>query len=121
MVIHSDSTSAIAKANHSGAGPGQGRARDIQRTVARLIIEEGRSAEVLWVKGHAGTPGNEKADALVGRAAEKATWSPVTSIAHLKLGISRRYRAAKETWHKNPKHHGKEEISPPVPQKVVPR
>jgi hypothetical protein len=92
--------------------PGQFCAKEIQKIVARTILEEGRSAQVLWVKGHAGTPGNEKADALTGRAAEKASWSPVTSMAYLKLRISDRYRASKEAWHKEPSHHGHEEIPP---------
>jgi hypothetical protein len=39
------------------------------------------------------------------------------SIAHLKLRISEKFRNAKESWHKQPSHHGTEEIPPPPPKK----
>ena len=69
-------------------------------------------------KGHAGTPGNEKVDALAGRAAEKKkSWSPITSIAHLKLQAPEKYRAAKEAWHKDLAHYETEEILSPPPKK----
>jgi ribonuclease HI len=72
MIIHSDSTSAISRAGQSRTGPGQQRARKIQRMVAHLLRHY-QSAEITWVKGHAGTPGNERADALAGMAAEKVS------------------------------------------------
>jgi ribonuclease HI len=49
------------------AGPGQQRAREVQDMVAHLPHQY-QSAEITWVQGHAGTPGNERADALAGRA-----------------------------------------------------
>jgi hypothetical protein len=66
-----------------------------------------RSAEITRVKGHAGTPGNESADALAGRDAER------TSLAHQKLRISEKFREAKDKSHTDPQHHGTEEIPPP--------
>jgi len=114
MVIHSDSTSAIARAQHPGTGPGQTQAVNIHHGVGSLLAFHGRSAEIQSVKGHAGAPGNEKADELAGTAAEKSTWSPVASIAYLKLQVSEKFRNAKETWHAEPRHHGTEEIAPPA-------
>jgi ribonuclease HI len=84
MTIHSDSTSAIARAGHTGAGPGQGTARNIRNMVCTLR-ETGKTVNLVWVKGHEGTPGNEKADALAGPAAERPGYSRLMSIVHLKL------------------------------------
>jgi hypothetical protein len=115
-MVHSDSTSAIARAGYTGAGPGQSHALKIHRMVSSLR-KRGRLA-ITWVKGHAGTLGNEKADVLAGNAAEKAgTDIPVASLAYLKLRISEKYRKARETWHASPEHHGTDEIPPPPPKK----
>jgi ribonuclease HI len=75
LIMHSDSTGAIARAGHTGAGPGQYLARRIQSMVAQLIRQY-QTAEITWIKGHAGTPGNKRADALAGNAAGKAASSP---------------------------------------------
>jgi ribonuclease HI len=93
MTIHSDSTSAIARAGHTGAGPGQTVACNIWKMVRSL---RNRSVNIVWVKGHEGTTGNEKADTLAGIAAEKPGFSKDMSMAHLKLRISERFRNAKE-------------------------
>jgi ribonuclease HI len=116
MLIHSDSTSAIARATHTGAGPGQTRARNIRNMICE-VRHQGKTADLIWVKGHQSTPGNERADALAGRAAEKMGYSKTMSIAHLKLRISEKFRREKETWHKTPSHHGIEEKPPPPPKK----
>jgi hypothetical protein len=74
--------------------PGQFRATTISELV--IYIGEGQSAEIGWVKGHSGIPGNERADALAGKAAENVSWSAVTSVACLRLRISEKFRTAKE-------------------------
>jgi ribonuclease HI len=70
MVIY-DSQSAIARANHSGAGPGQGRAKSIQEIIVHILLQDERTVNVEWVKGHARIPGNERADALAARQPRK--------------------------------------------------
>jgi hypothetical protein len=59
MVIHSDSTSATARASHAGSGPGQSMARDIRKSVMALAVIS-RSAQIEWVKGHSGVPTTRK-------------------------------------------------------------
>jgi hypothetical protein len=112
MTVHSDSTSAIARAGHTGAGPGQNAAPSIRNIVCNLWGRD-KTVNLVWVKRQEGTPGNEEADALAGRAAEKPGYSRVMSIAHLKLRISEKFRKAKMTWHDVPIHHGAEETRPP--------
>jgi ribonuclease HI len=41
----------------------------------------GKTVNLVWVKSHEGTPGNEKADTLAGEAAEKTGHSKVMSMA----------------------------------------
>ena len=71
LAIHSDSTSAIPRAGHSGTGPGQRPARTI-RAMLNNPGRKGKSAEIQWAKGHAGIPDNERVDQLAGAAAEKS-------------------------------------------------
>ena len=66
MVVHSDSTSATAQTQYEGASPDQTQAKSIQRVIGQLLVQEGLSAETQWVKGQAGSPGNEKAYHLAG-------------------------------------------------------
>jgi len=66
MTIRSDSASAIARAGHVGAGPGQSRAINI-RSLMHECRTRGKTADIAWVKGE-GTPGNERADVLAGKS-----------------------------------------------------
>ena len=50
MVIHLDAQNAIARAGHSGAGPGLKRAKSIQKIIAQTLLHEGRIAIIVWVK-----------------------------------------------------------------------
>ena len=78
----------------------------------RLAKLRSRTADIAWVKGHTGTPGNERADKLAGEAAKKLGPYTAMSLAHLKIRISERFRTAKEAWHAGPKHHVTMEIPP---------
>jgi len=115
LVVHSDSTSAIARAGHTGAGPGQAQATRIHAWISELLTI-GQTVNLVWVKRHSGVPGDEEADKRAGRAAEKANTNPVISLAYLKLKISDRFRLSKK-WHQDPSHHGTMEIPPPPPRK----
>jgi hypothetical protein len=120
LVIHSGITRAIARAGHSAAGPGQEYAVRIQRWVTALNrASRKRTVHLVWLKGQAGTPGNERADALAGKAAEMIGTHDIMSRSHIKLRISERFREAKEIWHANPAHHGTEEVPPPPPKKSM--
>jgi hypothetical protein len=82
-------------------------------------MNDRKTVDLVWVKGHAGTPGNERADELAGKAAEMVGPHVAMSLAHIKLRISDRFRKAKEEWHANPAYHGTMEIPPPPPKKSM--
>jgi ribonuclease HI len=73
MTIHSYSTSAIGRAGHTAAGPGQGIARNVRNMVCNLQVMS-RTVDRVWVKGHEGKPGNEKADVFSGKGC-RDTWA----------------------------------------------
>jgi hypothetical protein len=73
-----------------------------------------RSAHLVWVKGHSGVPGNEKADMLAGQQAEKDAPSLVISLTSLQTLISKRYNEVKDKWHKDPEGRGRHSVPPPL-------
>jgi hypothetical protein len=75
--------------------------------------------DLVWVKDHAGTQGNERADELAGKAAERTGTQTTMSLSYIKLHISKRYNKAKEEWHAQPAHHGTEVIPPPPLKKSM--
>jgi ribonuclease HI len=92
LVVHSDSTSAIARVGHTRAGPGQEHAIRIQRWVTAMSrATRKRTVDLVWVKGHAATPGNERAEQLAGKAAEMVGTHATMSLAHIRLRISERF------------------------------
>ena len=95
MVVHSDSTSAIACVRHPGGRPAPRPAGNVFHIVGHLIILKGRSANIHWAKGHPGIPGNGRADALAGEADEEIPSARVKSLAFLKLRISEKFRRGK--------------------------
>jgi ribonuclease HI len=121
LVIHSDSTSAIAHASHTGAGPGQQHAVRIHKWASGLqnLRRNSCSVHIVWVKGHSSVPGNERADKLAGEAAERQGPYSAMSLAHLKLKISERFRKSKEEWHATPANNGTMEIPLPPPKKSM--
>jgi hypothetical protein len=95
LTTHSNSTSAVVGAAHTSAGPGQQLAKRTQSMVARLP-QQYRAAESTRIKCNAEMPGNERADTLAGKAAEKAAWSPTASLAYMKLRCQRSFGRVKK-------------------------
>ena len=61
---------------------------------------QGHQVQWFWVKGHAGHPGNERADELACRGAEEAAAGP---------SVTAENAAAERSW---PRCHSKSEVSP---------
>jgi ribonuclease HI len=63
----------------------------------RELRGQGKTVDLMWVKGLQGTPGNEKADVLAGLTARKTGYSMIMTIAHLKFRISEKFRTKKRS------------------------
>jgi hypothetical protein len=94
------------------AVPGQLRAMDIQKTIAQIVLSDGKTALIEFFKFHAGMQGSEKVDCVAGMAAQKTSWSAVTS-GQLRVRISDQDRTSRDAMHNDPAHHGQGYIPPP--------
>jgi ribonuclease HI len=100
---------------HIKTGPGQSRASKVIRHIQRLKAQ-GKIASIDWVQGHNNDPGNDRADELVGQAAElppPRLANPV-SIAWMRKTVSEQYTAAANI---ELSDKGKHTITPPPPKK----
>jgi ribonuclease HI len=117
VTVHSDSTAAIARVQHNKRGPGQSRAVKVIRHVQRLR-NQGKRLSISWIKGHNGNNGNDRADALAGRAAEDIQHS--TSSSH-QVSIAWMNQKVSESYSEAATHElrdrGKHTIIPPPPKK----
>jgi ribonuclease HI len=117
VTVHSDSTAAIARVQHNKRGPGQSRAVKVIRHVQRLR-NQGKRLSISWIKGHNGNTGNDRADALAGRAAEdiqhSTSSSHQVSIAWMNQKVSESYSEAATL---ELRDRGKHTIIPPPPKK----
>ena len=69
LIIHSGSRSIIAQLQHLRPDPGQSITLDVYNIILqlrRLPVRGLGDAYLIWAKGNAGTPGNERADRLAG-------------------------------------------------------
>ena len=73
---------------------------------------ESIKTEIMWVKGHSGVPGNERADVLAGTASERHGVSAVPPLTQDLWAI----RTKKEAWHRDPDNYGTLEIPPEDPE-----
>ena len=57
---------------------------DLWRQLDQLVAQSGHQIDWRWVKGHAGDPGNERADALANRGVEVALQrlAPAHRVGH---------------------------------------
>jgi ribonuclease HI len=117
VTVHSDSTAAIARVQHNKRGPGQSRALKVIRHVQRLR-NQGKRVSISWIKGHNGNTGNDRADALAGRAAgnipQRTINSHQVSIAWMGQKVSQSYSEAATL---ELRDRGKQTIIPPPPKK----
>jgi hypothetical protein len=121
LVVHSDSMSAIARAGHTGAGPGQEHAIRIQRWVTAMAkTRRRRTVELVWSRA---TQAPLATNAPMNLLARLHRWWGLTLSCPFrissKLRISERFREAKDAWHADPAHHGTEEIPPPPSKKSM--
>jgi hypothetical protein len=86
---------------------------EIQNIIAHMVLKEGKTAQIVCVKGNAGARRNDNAGGLAQMAAKKTSRSAVTSVAHLTLGNSEQYRTSKDSLHGDHARHGRGEFALP--------
>jgi ribonuclease HI len=98
ITILLDSQAAIARLQHTQAGPGQALAIQAH-AAARDLLAQGREPIIQWVPGHTGIEGNERAD----QAAKQAASKPGSGLKGLSLAFTSRVcteavQARKKGW-----------------------
>ena len=91
ITIFSDSQSAILRASNDELGPGQVLAINIIKT-AKQLTDEGVNVTMRWVPSHINIEGNERADVLAKKAANKQKNSRIdgySSFSHINRLIKR--------------------------------
>jgi ribonuclease HI len=117
VTVHSDSTAAIERVQDNKRGLGQSRAVKVISHVQRLC-NQGKRLSFRSIKGHKDNTGNDRADALAGRAAEdiqsSTSSSHQVSIAWINQTVSESYSEAATL---ELRDQGKDTIIPPPPKK----
>ena len=100
ITIFSDSQKAIKRVKDDSLGPGQDLARQAIAT-ADWLAQKGIEISIKWVPGHANIEGNERADYLAKKAAEKpkpAIISGYSSFTYIRKKLKNQNAESVQKW-----------------------